>query len=351
MAKIRWGYETEITDIDWLWKPLIPFGKVTIIEGDGGDGKTTLILTIAAMLSQGIKPPTLQEGHLCAAEQIEPITTFYLTNEDEISDSSLKRFQRAGGDTKRFAYSGELEFHVTLREEELREIINETSARLLIVDPYQAFLPAGMHMGNIANMRSVFTMLANVAKSTGTAIVLVGHLNKNEHGKAIHRGFGSADIAASVRSILMVEMDKEKNRYVRAIKSNFDESDYSRIQLVFDPERRLTFAEVEEEKQEESGLVPMISRAELMLSLLLEKGPLPVSEIKGFMKQKGICEKTAQRARARIGAVQYRDHGVPFWDLPRSGQVDKWTTDLHTQLNRQKTSSINNSVPGIWTDK
>ena len=54
-------------------------------------------------------------------------------------------------------------------------------------------------------------MLANVAKTTGVAIVLVGHLNKNEGGKDIHRGFGSADIAASVRSILMVEMDKQRN--------------------------------------------------------------------------------------------------------------------------------------------
>ena len=50
MPIIRWGHETEITDVEWLWKPLIPYGKVTIIEGDGGDGKTTMILTVTAML-------------------------------------------------------------------------------------------------------------------------------------------------------------------------------------------------------------------------------------------------------------------------------------------------------------
>lgn len=63
-------------------------------------------------------------------------------------------------------------------------------------------------MVSITKMRSIFTLLGNVAKNTGTAIVLVGHLNKSECSKDIHRGFGSADIAASVRSILMVEMDK-----------------------------------------------------------------------------------------------------------------------------------------------
>ena len=51
MAIVRWGHETQIADIDWLWEPMIPYGKVTIVEGDGGDGKTTLILTVAAMLS------------------------------------------------------------------------------------------------------------------------------------------------------------------------------------------------------------------------------------------------------------------------------------------------------------
>ena len=48
---IRWASETEIKTVDWLWKPFIPYGKVTIIEGDGGEGKTTAILAVAAMLS------------------------------------------------------------------------------------------------------------------------------------------------------------------------------------------------------------------------------------------------------------------------------------------------------------
>ena len=315
MAVIRWGHETQITDIDWLWKPLIPYGKVTIVEGDGGDGKTTMILTIAAMLSQGTPPQTLQDGRLYPSEPVAPITTFYLTNEDEIADSSLKRFLRAGGDMSRFAYSGELDYHVTIREDELREIIQKTSARLFIIDPFQAFLPEGTNMGSITRMRSIFTMLANVAKSTGVAIVLVGHLNKNEGSKDIHRGFGSADISASVRSILMVEMDKQRNRFVRAIKSNFDESDYSPIQLVFDDERRLSFQEVEPEEDTLTAETK-IERAMSILLSLLEDGPMPVSEINELMKENDIGPKTAQRARAKIGAIQFYDDGVACWKLP-----------------------------------
>ena len=86
MPIIKWGHETVIMPVEWLWKPMIPYSKVTIIEGDGGDGKTTMILTIAAMLSQGIAPPTLSRGHLLPSQPCNPITTFYLTNEDEVAD-------------------------------------------------------------------------------------------------------------------------------------------------------------------------------------------------------------------------------------------------------------------------
>ena len=318
MPIIKWGHETKIIDIDWLWKPFIPYSKVTIIEGDGGDGKTTMILTIAAMLSQGIQPPALARAHLQTAISCDPVTTFYLTNEDEVADSSLKRFVRAGGDPTRFAYSGELEHHMTINEEELREVISQTQARLIIVDPFQAFLPEGTNLGSITRMRGIFTLLGNVAKSTGAAIVLVGHLNKSEGSKDIHRGFGSADIAASVRSILMVEMDKKdrENRWVRTIKSNFDESDYTPVRLVLDADRRLSFVEYEEDNDEEPAQTSKTKRAMEILEEMLMDGPVPVSEIHAVMADEGIGDKTAQRARQRLGAVPDNLAGINVWKMP-----------------------------------
>ena len=312
MPIIKWGYETEIVPVEWLWKPLIPYGKITIIEGDGGDGKTTMILTIAAMMSNGIAPPALERGHLLHSVTVEPITTFYLTSEDEIADSSMVRFLRAGGDAHRFAYSAELQHHMTLVEEELLSAIEESKCRLLIIDPYQAFLPEGTSMGSITKMRSIFTALANVAKKTAVAIVLVGHLNKNEGGKDIHRGFGSADIAAAVRSIIMVEMSKSdrEKRWVRAIKSNFDESDYTPIQLVLDEERKLSFGEFQEDDETSKTKIQV---AMDIISELLEQGLRPVSEINAVCAEEGISSKTAQRARKRLGVKQDYIDGVPIW--------------------------------------
>ena len=319
---IKWGHDTPLAETNWLWKPLIPYESVTLIQGDGGDGKTTMILTIAAMVSRGVKPPTLFQGKLCPSESCPPVTTFYLTSEDEIADTTLRRFIRAGGDTTRFAYSAELQHHMTLREDELRSAIAQTGCRLLIIDPLQAFLPEGTHLANITKMRTVFTMLANLAKTTGVAIVLVGHLNKNESSKDIHRGLGSIDIASAVRSVLMVEMDRKDHgfRTVRAIKNNFDESDYTPIRLLMDEERKLSFVELDDEEFESTlSPAPASTKAEAAATLLrkiLKDGPVPVARINQIMLTHKIGAKTAQRARHRIGAVQESADGVYVWRLP-----------------------------------
>ena len=163
-----------------------------------------MILAVAAMLSRGIKPPTMKNGSLLSQETCEPINIFYASTEEEIADSALPRFIRNGGDLKRFAFSGELDRHLLLKEEDIRSAIEQSHAGLMIIDPVQAFLPVGATMTNVNAMRPIFTMLSNVAMETGCSIVLIGHMNKNEGAKDIHRGLGSADIAASVRSILLV---------------------------------------------------------------------------------------------------------------------------------------------------
>lgn len=235
-----------------------------------------------------------------------------------MADSSLKRFVRAGGDTRRFAYSGEVEHHMTLNEDELMEAITQTHARLIIIDPFQAFLPEGTNLGSITRMRGIFTLLGNVAKSTGVAIVLVGHLNKSESSKDIHRGFGSADIAASVRSILMVEMDKKsrENRWIRTIKSNFDESDYTPVRLVLDVDRKLSFEEYEEDCDEEPTQANKTERAmQIIQEMLEENGQAAVSNIHAVMAEADIGDKTTQRARRRIGAIPDIVNGVNVWRM------------------------------------
>ena len=131
----------------------------------------------------------------------------------------------------------------------------------------------------------------------------------------------------------MVQMSKRdrENRWVKTIKSNFDESDYTPIRLVLDDERKLSFAEysdptdpmsdtaegADDGRTEDSGRpATKIEKAVIILDNILSDGPVPVSEINDIMLEDGIGSKTAQRAKTRIGAVQEYVDGTPVWTLP-----------------------------------
>ena len=320
MPIIKWGHLTEIVPVNWLWKPFIPYGKVTIVEGDPGEGKTTLILTIAAMLSNGQIAPSLVRGNLVNEPDCSPANVFYLTNEDEVADTSLVRYLRAGGIASRFAYSAELQEHMTLTEENLLTVIADSNCHLLIVDPFQSFLPEGTSIGSITKMRTVFTSLSNVAKKTGVAVVLVGHLNKSEGSKDIHRGFGSADIAAAVRSILMVEMSKNNRelRWVRSIKCNFDESDYTPIRLVLDEDRKLSFAEFKNIEPEQITSKTKIEKAKQILIELLKTESMTIDAIFTDCDAYGIGDRTVRRAARELGIISRSSENGTTWELPRN---------------------------------
>ena len=309
------GSDLQITTIDWLWEPYLPFGKVSIIEGDGGDGKTTMILAIAAMLSKGIQPPAMKNGRLQEEKKIKPLNTFYLSIEDGLTDTILPCYTENGGDPKRICFSREKLHHMTLNEEEVLDMIHANNARLLVIDPIQAFLPENTNMANVTSMRKILTMLAHVASTTNTAIVIIGHLNKSEGKKAVHRGLGSADIAAAVRSILLVYMDKNNNRYVKAIKSNFKGADYTPISLVMDDMGKVTFEESDTADDEPPGTSLKIEKAADMIKELLSDGAKPAADIIAACEELRISPKTARRARSKLGADTYTKDGVTVWEL------------------------------------
>ena len=210
---------------------------------------------------------------------------------------------------------------MTLTEEELLSAIHQTGARLVIIDPYQAFLPRGISLNSVNQMRRVFTALSNVAKETGAAVVLVGHLNKNENAKDIHRGLGSVDTGNSARSVITVFSKKHdnKNRFMRATKSNLNEGDMKTvIHIAMDREKRISYEVDHSEDEEDTSSDPKptdTDRATEILKIMLVNGPVPVAVIHDVMGDYGISDKTAQRAKSGIGAEVIRIDGKPAWKL------------------------------------
>lgn len=207
--------EIQSQEVAWLWFPFIPYGKLTIVQGDPGDGKTTLVLNIAAKLSKG-------EGLDSKMKLTEPLNVIYQSAEDGLADTVKPRLETAGANCENISVIDESIKSLSMIDERLEEAVIRTKAKLLILDPIQAYLGGGMDMNRANEARDMTKKLATLAEKYQCAIVLVGHMNKAAGNKAAYRGMGSIDFFAVARSVLLVgRVEGEANiRAVVQIKNN-----------------------------------------------------------------------------------------------------------------------------------
>ena len=188
--KIRRMSDVQLQEVAWLWKPYIPFGKITIIQGDPGEGKTTLALRVAAACSTGTALPGM--------EACTPFDVIYQTAEDGLGDTVKPRLIEAGADESRILNIVEDNKSLSLLDERIEKAIVQTGAKLMILDPMQGYLGDKIDMNRANEIRTVLKNVAAVAERTGCAIVLVGHLNKASGMSSAYRGLGSIDFRAAV---------------------------------------------------------------------------------------------------------------------------------------------------------
>ena len=191
-------------EVEWLWYPYIPYGKITIIEGDPGEGKTTLVLKLAAALSRGLPLPCDDD------KEYEPIHIIYQTAEDGIEDTIKPRLEKAGADCSMIRVIDETDNELSMTDDRLEQAIIETGARLIILDPIQAYIGATVDMHRANEIRPVLKHLGMNAEKYNCAIVLIGHMNKAAGSKSTYRGLGSIDIQATARSVLLVARLRDK---------------------------------------------------------------------------------------------------------------------------------------------
>lgn len=191
-------------EVEWLWYPYIPYGKITIIEGDPGEGKTTLVLKLAAALSMGLPLPCDDD------KEYEPIHIIYQTAEDGIEDTIKPRLEKAGADCSMIRVIDETDKELSMTDDRLEQAIIETGARLIILDPIQAYIGATVDMHRANEIRPVLKHLGIIAEKHNCAIILICHMNKASGSKSTYRGLGSIDIQATARSVLLVARLRDK---------------------------------------------------------------------------------------------------------------------------------------------
>ena len=188
--------DVELTPVEWLWKPYLPFGKLSVLQGNPGEGKTYFAMHLAAACTNGKLLPNM--------ERMEPFNVLYQTAEDGLGDTVKPRLIEAGADLDRVLVIDDSDVQLTLSDERIEKAIIENNARLVIIDPIQAYLGADVDMNRANEVRPIFMRLGQVAQRTGCAILLIGHLNKAAGMQSLQRGLGSIDIAAAVRSVMFI---------------------------------------------------------------------------------------------------------------------------------------------------
>ena len=189
--------EIRAEEVKWLWYPYLPRGKLTIVQGDPGEGKTTFVLAIIAALTRGEALPESEQA-------LEPLNVIYQTAEDGLADTIKPRLDAAGADCSRVLVIDESQRELTLCDQRLEQAVQQTKAQLIVLDPIQAYLGDGVDMHRANEVRPVLKRVAAMAERTGCAVILIGHMNKAQGLKAGYRGLGSIDFRAAARSVLVV---------------------------------------------------------------------------------------------------------------------------------------------------
>jgi len=208
--------------VEWLWSRRIPFGKLTILDGDPGLGKTALTLDLAARVSRGAPLPDDPEAPWPAAHVL------LVNAEDGAGDTIRPRLDAAGADVSR-CHGFPLD-HVPILPEglpHLADAIHRHHAALTIIDPLMAVLGPTIDAYKDQSVRRVLLGLASLAESTKSAIVVVRHLTKQSGPKALYRGGGSIAFSAAARATMILGTepdpdapDAEPLRALAVIKQN-----------------------------------------------------------------------------------------------------------------------------------
>jgi len=318
--KIQYYSSVTSQDVDWLWYPYIPYGRITVIQGDPGEGKTTFVLQIAARLSTGQPLPECDQA-------ISPQNVIYQSTEDGIADTVKPRLIAAGADCTRIAFIDDAEYPLTLNDERLERAISKCEARLLVLDPLQAFIGADSDMHRANEMRPLLHKLAGIAECNRCAVVIIGHMNKATGSKGLYRSLGSIDITAAARSVLLIGRLKDEPtiRVMTHLKSNLAPEGRS-VAFEMVPEGGIRWIGYYDVTADDllSGSNPSdeskLLQARTLLREALSEKPMPCAEAYALCKRYGIGERSADTAKRMEDIKSVKMPGGWYWVL-RSGSV------------------------------
>lgn len=306
--------------VEWLWYPYIPRGKLTMIEGDPGLGKSWLTMALASYISRGKALPYQLTKELGKV--------LIMSAEDGLADTIKPRLITLKANTKNIIAIPE---PVSFTEDGCKAInkaIKLVNPIMIIIDPLVAYLGGKVDLHKANETREVMARLTRIAEENKVSIILVRHLTKGGKDKAIYRGIGSIDLTAAVRSVLAIgrnPKDPNDGRVICHIKSNLaplgrplaytlDSSDKQKP-FEFGEELDVDINDVLSQSPNNSKGSTDVA-IEFLENLLGDEKALPTLEVKREAEARGISERNLKKAKRILKVIMINEDGVYKWKLP-----------------------------------
>jgi hypothetical protein len=320
--------------VRWLWPGWLPGGKLIVLDGDPGVGKSTLTVDLASRYSAGSAWP---DGVACERAG----NSLILSAEDGLADTIRPRVDAAGGDPSRIHVLTAATYTDEDGEERrraftlddvaaLRVAIMRHCAGLVLVDVFMAYLPTGTDSHRDQDVRSVLARLAELAEEMSCCIILLRHLNKSAGGNPLYRGGGSIGIVGAARAAYVAApdpADPDGGRVLACTKNNLAPMPPSLgYRLATAPNG---VARVEWTGRHAATAATLLARpgdgedhgtadSDDWLRDLLASGPVKALEVYRAADAAGYSKDQARRAKKRLGVSARKDglEGPWLWSLP-----------------------------------
>ena len=331
-------------DVKWLWRGRIPLGKITILQGDPGLGKSTIALDLASRITTAREMP---DGTI--SDLGEPADVLLLSAEDGVADTIRPRLDALGAAQTRITIPGDhRHFLVPSDAALIQQALQQRNAKLCVIDPLAAFLDGTINSWNNQHVRRALTPLAQVASLTGATILIVDHLNKRSGIAAIQRGSGSIAFCAAARSVLLAcKHPQEPEMFVLAsVKNNLSASPPSLSYRTVEAENKAVKLEWLGECPYDADELAMtafeatggrkLKACEDWLRARLATGSALSKVVEREATEVGFSARTFARARKQLGVISQP-----------SGLQGEWIISLPARsLSRDIAQSLPNSQIG-----
>lgn len=319
---------------NWLWMNYIPLGRITILAGDPGIGKSQTSIDLVARITRGDAMPDGSKGMLgnCGI----------VTAEDETSETIMPRLVAAQADMRKVRVIRKVkvdgnERYLSLPRDlnRLRTTVHNENLKLLIIDPLNAFVEIGVNTYKDQDIRSVLAPVEGMAEELGCSVLIIAHLNKKEDAATLYRVGGSIGFVGAARSVLAVQLKKNTDdvHVLYSLKSNLARKPPAQQFEIVGAEvteasdgETIKTSKVEwlgqcSDPNKVTADVPMMEMQclDFLIEMFSGDFEVPAKDVRAAAKEAGIAWRTLAEYKPKFKVDSIKRHGQWYWKAPENG--------------------------------